>query len=66
MTSSNRTRTPDPADRALVAYLVDEHGILGASKRLGLSRLALYNVMSGGGCYAPTLARIRAARAAVA
>jgi len=59
---SNRTRKPDPLDRAWVSGLVNELGLAGASQRLGLSRLATMNVATGGNCYGCTLRRVRGQR----
>lgn len=60
--ASNRTRKPDPSDRAWVAGLVDELGLVRAAKRLGLSRLATMNVAAGGDCYSTTLRRVQGLR----
>lgn len=59
--STNRTRKPDPTDRAFVAQLVERLGVVRAAKEIGLSRLAILNVVSGGDCYQPTLEAIAAA-----
>ena len=62
--ASNRTRKPDPSDRAFVVGLVEQLGTIGAAKRLGLSRLATLNIATGGTCYASTLRRVQNQRPA--
>lgn len=64
MKNPNKTRKPAPELTALVRTLIDEQGVAGAARMLGVSKLAALNIAIGGDVYNRTLAKVQAAIAA--